>query len=179
MNVIIDNYDVKLIPLSKDKIEMVRNWRNDPKISQYMEFRDYITPEMQEKWFERINNNQNYYFIIVYKDCEVGLINIKDIDLSEGVGESGSFIYEDRYLSTDIAYRAHLCMYDYYFNVLKYRGLRAHIKETNTRSVRFTLFLGYKRLNKTEYFLTKDDYLSNKNRIRYYSKFNKKQKKND
>ena len=46
-----EKYGVKLERLTADKIELVRNWRNDPKISQYMEFRDHITAEMQKKWF--------------------------------------------------------------------------------------------------------------------------------
>lgn len=173
MGLVLESYDVKLVLLTEDKIELVRQWRNDPKISQYMEFREYITPEMQRKWFERINNNQNYYFIIVYRNCEAGLINIKDIDQDKLEGESGSFIYEDKYLSTDLAYRAHLCMYDYFFNVLNYNGLRAHIINTNIRSIRFTLFLGFERISDTEYYLSKENYLNNKNRIRYYHKFNK------
>ena len=39
-----EKYGITLKRLTVDKIELVRNWRNDPKISQYMEFRDYITP---------------------------------------------------------------------------------------------------------------------------------------
>jgi hypothetical protein len=61
--VLISKYDVTLHRLSKAKIELVRQWRNDPKISQYMIYREIITLEQQEKWFERINNDKNYYFI--------------------------------------------------------------------------------------------------------------------
>ena len=60
----ISKYDVDLHRLTKDKIEEVRQWRNDPKISQFMEYRDYITPEMQDAWFKRIDNDRNYYYII-------------------------------------------------------------------------------------------------------------------
>ena len=47
-------YDIILERLTLDKIELVRNWRNDPKISQYMDFKEYISPEMQLNWFIKL-----------------------------------------------------------------------------------------------------------------------------
>ena len=77
---ILEGYGVKLYRLTEEKIELLRRWRNDPKIQQYMGYREHITSEMQKAWFERINNDNNYYFIIEYEGKEIGCINIKDID---------------------------------------------------------------------------------------------------
>ena len=85
----LEKYGIILKRLTYDKIELVRNWRNDPKISQYMEFRDYITLEMQEKWFQKINNDNNFFFIIEYEGKEIGIANIKDIEYKEKTGEAG------------------------------------------------------------------------------------------
>jgi RimJ/RimL family protein N-acetyltransferase len=178
--VLISKYDVTLHRLSKAKIELVRQWRNDPKISQYMIYRKIITPEQQEKWFERINNDKNYYFIMSYKDDEVGLINIKDIDDNNIHGESGSFIFIEKYLNTDFSYRAHLCLYDYAFEVIKLDYIRAEILAENIRSIRFVDYLGFQHQEESEngilFILTKSDYYSNKNRERLISRENKKQK---
>ncbi len=43
-NLILENYGVRLKRLTHDKIELLRQWRNDPKIQQYMFYREYITP---------------------------------------------------------------------------------------------------------------------------------------
>lgn len=172
MELVLENYDVKLVLLKKDKIELIRQWRNDPKISQYMEFRDYITPEMQIKWFDSINNDQNYFFIIEFKGKEIGLINIKDIDKDKGEGESGVFIYADEYLSTDVSYRAHLCLFDYFFDILGYKSIKAHIIGDNTRAIRFSLFLGFECVKPTDYILTKGNYYNNRNRQRFVKKYN-------
>ncbi len=43
-NLILENYGVRLKQLTHDKIELLRQWRNDPKIQQYMFYREYITP---------------------------------------------------------------------------------------------------------------------------------------
>lgn len=168
----LENYGIKLEKLSYNKIELVRRWRNDPKISQYMEFQSEISPEMQEKWFKSIDNDANLYYIIIYNHEEIGLINIKDIDTRTGCGESGVFIYCDKYLNTDISYRAHLVLFDYYFLQLGYESIKAHVRAFNKRASRFSAFLGCKQINTTDFFLTKEDYLSNKNRERFLKKFN-------
>lgn len=79
--IIIRDYGVELHQLTEDKIELVRNWRNSDKISRYMEYREYITIEMQKQWFTKINQSDNqFYFIIMVDGKEIGLINIKNVD---------------------------------------------------------------------------------------------------
>lgn len=168
---VIEKYDIRLERLTIDKIEMIRQWRNDPKISQYMEFRQEITSEMQLKWFRSIDNENNLYYIIVYNGLEIGLINIKDIDLQKKSGESGVFIYENKFLNSDISYRAHLCLFDYYFQQLGFEELHAHILESNHRAQRFCEYLGYKQVAPLTYSLLKDDYFENKNRLRFIKKY--------
>lgn len=159
----ISGYGVTLRRLTEDKIEMVRNWRNDPKIQQYMEFRDYITPEMQKKWFERINNDNNYYFIIVYEGKEIGLINIRDIDYEKKTGEPGIFIYDDEYLNTDVPMRASFCMGDFIWGTLKLEKMHIHVLRDNKRAIIMNKAFGYKLADGQEdvenqlYLLTKEN----------------------
>lgn len=160
----ISGYGVTLRRLTEDKIEMVRNWRNDPKIQQYMEFRDYITSEMQEKWFQRINNQFNYYFIIEVDGKEVGLINLRDIDYENRICEPGVFIWDDDYLNTDIPIRASLCNSDFGFYELGMEMFRGHVLKDNKRAIRFNSFLGYEKssgqddLELQEWVLKKKEY---------------------
>lgn len=167
----LENYDIVLNRLTKEKIEMVRKWRNAPKVSQYMEYRQEITSEMQLKWFQSVDNDSNLYYIIAYKGEEIGLINIKDIDLQKKSGESGIFIYEDKYLNSDISYRAHLCLFDYYFQHLGFKELHAHILESNKRAQRLCEYLGYQQIAPLTYSLLQDYYLNNKNRLRFIKKY--------
>jgi len=139
----LEKYGVVLKRLTHDKIEMIRNWRNDPKISQYMEFRDYITPEVQEKWFQKIDNDNNFFFIIEYKEKEVGLINIKDIDYEQKTGEGGIFIYADECLNSDVSFRSALCMLDFFYETLNLEKNIAHILRDNKRAIQYNLMLGF------------------------------------
>lgn len=161
-------YGITLRRLTEDKIEMVRQWRNDPKIQQYMEFKDYITPEMQAAWFKRINNDNNYYFIIVYEGKEVGLINVKDVDYEQKTGEPGIFIYDDEYLNSDVAIRASLCRDDFIWEVLKLEKLYIHVMRDNIRAIKYNSLRGYKLVANQEtvenqlYVLTYEDAQNNK-----------------
>lgn len=171
MKMTFEKYGVTLKRLTVDKIELVRNWRNDPKISQYMEYRDYITPEMQAKWFAKVDNENNYYFIIAYKGLEIGLTNVKDIDYAEKTGEGGIFIYEDTFLNSDIPFRVIFALNDFCFDELHLEKMIAHIMSDNKRAIDFNRVLGYKKdalspdSGKMTYILTKEDYLKQRNRF--------------
>lgn len=141
----ITKYGVTLRPLTHDKIEMVRQWRNDPKISQYMEYREEITPEMQEKWFQKISTSgTDFYFIIEVVGKEIGLINVKDVEWDKKTGETGIFIWNDEYLNSDYGVRSTLAIHDYSFEVLCLESLHGHTLIDNKRANRLNKALGYK-----------------------------------
>lgn len=175
---VLENYGVKLKLLTHDKIEQLRQWRNDPKIQQYMFYREEITPEMQERWYANLDKKANLYFFIEYDGKEIGVINIKDIDFVKGCGESGVFIYDDTCLDSDVAYKAHLVMFDYVFDILQMNTLHAQLLPDNSRAIRFVKFLGYKvdEAKTTQdsifVFLTKEAYRDNSNRVHFLKRWN-------
>jgi RimJ/RimL family protein N-acetyltransferase len=143
-DLIIEKYGIKLIQLTIDKIELVRNWRNDINIKSHMEYQDFISPEMQLNWFNSINNNENFYFLIKIDDEFVGLVNVKDINFVHKYGESGIFIYSEKYLNSDLPVRANLCAFEFYFFELGLSILKGKINHTNKRAKRFSSFFGSK-----------------------------------
>lgn len=165
----ISGYGITLRRLTHDKIELVRRWRNDPKIQQFMEYREEITPEMQEKWFQRIDNDNNLYFLIVIDNKEVGLINIRDIDYKTKQGEPGIFIWDDEYLNSTVSFQASLCLGDVCFENLGLKKLVIHVLKDNKRAIQYNKFLGYKlssdqeNIYNQEYTLVYADYLKQRN----------------
>lgn len=141
---LIEKYGVRLKLLTHDKIELVRRWRNDPKISQFMEYRDEITPEMQEAWFQRINNDNNYYHIIEIDGKEIGLIDIRDIDYERGEGEPGIFVWDDDYLNSPEIFNASFAHLDFAFEELGLKRLVIHVLKDNPRAIRYNKAIGYK-----------------------------------
>ena len=164
-NLTLTGYGITLRRLTHDKIEMLRQWRNDPKIQQYMNYREYITPEMQEHWFQTINNDNNLYFIIEYEGKEVGMINIKDIDYENKRGERGIFIYDDNYLNSFVS-RASMCLGDFIYNELQLKETYGHILRYNKRAIRMSKYMGAKLAQEQDdtdyqlYITTKEAYES-------------------
>ena len=109
-------YGLTLKRLTKEDIELLRNWRNSESVNRFMEYREYITPEMQEKWFESINNPNNFYYIIIYNDEKIGLINDKGFDrFGKATSEAGLFIAVDKYKNTFVPVLASLILLEVSF----------------------------------------------------------------
>ncbi|WP_042165717.1 GNAT family N-acetyltransferase [Paenibacillus gorillae] len=139
----ITSYGVKLKRLQHNDIEMVRNWRNDPKVSMYMEYREYISQEMQEKWYSNLNENENFYFIIEFEGQDIGLTEIKKISFDNNCGETGMFIADEKYLNSTIPYQVVFALVDFAFYELKLSYLNAYILTDNRRAIRFNKSLGF------------------------------------
>lgn len=167
----LSNYGVTLKRLTEDKIELVRSWRNDPKISQYMEYKEHITAEMQANWFKKIDNENNHYFIIEHEDKDVGLINIRDVDFVKQEGEGGIFIYDDELLNSTVSFQAVLVLLDFGFQDLELKQMVAHILKDNKRAIQYNRALGFKmepnqeEIYNQRYTLNREDYAKRKKNI--------------
>ncbi|HBS88291.1 MAG: hypothetical protein A2W91_17760 [Bacteroidetes bacterium GWF2_38_335] len=140
-------YGVSLIRLRKEHIELVRTKRNDPKISGFMEYRDYITPEMQEKWFDSINNIYNSYYLIEYENEYIGLINEKNINFEERSSEAGLFIWEEKYLNTYVPLFASLCLLEVGFNILQGEKCYIKVHKDNRNAIDYNIKMGFELLS--------------------------------
>ena len=143
--IVLEQYGVKLIRLQKKDIELVRYWRNQADITNYMEYRNYITPTSQIKWFESINNYLNYYFLIEFENKKVGLINSKDYSYELGFGEGGIFIWDKNYIDSFVAIYSTLCLLNFVFFELKLSKVsRARILKNNLKAINYNKMIGYK-----------------------------------
>ena len=161
---IIRKYGLMLKRIGSEQIEMIRQWRNDPKIRRHMFFQAPITPEMQQDWYTSINNYQNYYFIIYNNSDACGLIHVSSIDFDNKNAFAGLFIYNDMYLGTDIPVRASLSILDVFFGFTNINSVYAKVRDSNIVAHLYNTSLGFKRIKKIElgqgyeYCLTRDDY---------------------
>ena len=72
---ILDFSGIRLRQIELEDIELLRVWRNDHKIGQFMFFREHITKEMQLACYKSLTFN-DFYFIIEYQDKTLGLIHL-------------------------------------------------------------------------------------------------------
>ena len=72
---------VEFLRIREENLEMIRNWRNSPEVSNYMYTDDFITVDQQKKWFRQIKDDPTKkYWIIKVDDKYVGVVNLYDID---------------------------------------------------------------------------------------------------
>ena len=73
--------DIKLVEITKDDIDLIRNWRNSEEVSSYMYSEEKITKQQQEQWFNKIKKATNSkYWIITYNEKKLGLVSLTDIN---------------------------------------------------------------------------------------------------
>ena len=163
---ILEQFDVRLIRLQREDLELVRTWRNSAHVRDNMLYKDYISKEMQNAWFETINNPNNYYFIIEFDSKKVGVINTKNFEKEQGFGEGGIFIGDQAYEHSFAAVYASLCLLNFVFYMLRDINIsRIRILKDNFRAIQYNKLLGYEWLEDSEdglnqiYELTKENYL--------------------
>jgi RimJ/RimL family protein N-acetyltransferase len=160
----LEKYGVCLRQIGPEDLEMVRQWRNSSEVAKYMAYREHITPEMQQNWYDGVCERGDLYFIINVAGKEVGLINLKNIDFIKSESESGIFIADKSFQNTHLIYCASFCLGDFASEVLRLRWGKIHILDDNKRAIRYNLSLGYKPTEEVEagsnrlYTLEKSDY---------------------
>ncbi len=136
-------YGVTLNRLRHQDIEFVREKRNSEEIRKVMEFREEITPEMQEKWFESINNFENFYYLIEYKGTKIGLLNDKNMDWTARNSESGLFLWDESYIKTIVPVLASLCLLEVGFYYLNWNTSYVKVLRNNPQAIEYVSSLGY------------------------------------
>ena len=143
---IYSRYGISFHLLKEKDLEMVRQWRNDPVVANNYEFRDYITAEMQQEWFRKINNINNLYTIIGYNGEKIGVINIKDIDWEKRECEGGIFLPDTKYHNSGIPAIISYVTTEIIFNIFEWNVGYAHVLKENISVQQFVKMLGYELL---------------------------------
>lgn len=147
--------DVLLKKIELGDIEMVRNWRNDPKISERMFYKEHISKEMQLKWFNNLKET-DYYFIIKYKGEAVGLINLnEELDYTAQVG---LFIYNNNFLSGPIPIYASLALLSFAFEKRNLKKVFAKVQAENYKAQKYNELLGFTKESETYQSLSIENY---------------------
>lgn len=137
-------YGVTLEPLKEGQAEMVRHWRNTPRIRELMLDTDIITEEQQRSWFQKVwNDPKQIYFLIYFKAQPIGVASLVNIDTDQATAEPGMYIYDGKYQGNILPFSAAFALNDIAFEVLKLTCLHGKIFESNKASLRFHSACGY------------------------------------
>lgn len=90
--------NLELRPLAEEHIENLRVWRNDKDEVKYLRQIDYISPEMQNAWFEKYKKDEDIISFAIYETDElnrmVGALSL--YDFKEDVVEIGKIQVGDK-----------------------------------------------------------------------------------
>lgn len=138
-----EKYGLTLRRIEENDIELVRQWRNSERVRKNMMYQEYITPEMQKKWFDSVNNIKHSYYIIEYEGEKVGMINEKDIDFENMIVESGLFLFDEKYYNTIIPVLASLILLEVGYTLFNGNTGFIRVKKDNLQAVEYNKNLGY------------------------------------
>lgn len=172
----IDAYGVCLRVIARGDLEMVRTWRNDPYIKQFMLSQETISASQQLEWFDSISASETQqHFIINYKSEPIGVINIKsansDALATAAQVEVGMYIFDERYRANFLAFCPALAINDYCFEQLSCDSLLASVLPVNKAAIKFNTALGYQTIESGELIsmtLQKENYVNASKKIKRF-----------
>ncbi len=160
---IVEKHGVQLKRVREEDIELIRVQRNSSFISSRMIYQKEITPEQQLEWFNSVNNFSNFYYLIIFENRAIGLINDKDVDWNNRSSESGLFIWEQKYLKTIVPSLASMCLLEMGYEILGWNKTRIKVLKSNEEAVSFNKQVGFQVVKEQEGVLhmelTRDRYL--------------------
>ncbi len=176
---ILEGNGVCLRAIEEQDLEMVRQWRNDPKISQFMLTQHTISIEQQKQWYEHIRDIETQqHFVIEYKQQPIGIANIRTLSGDQLLGaetiEPGLYIYDDRYRGSFLAFCPALTLNDYCFDTLRCNKIIARVLPNNDAAFRFNAMLGYAEVSREELItmeLLKAQYQLSSEKIRKFIRY--------
>ena len=165
-------YGVTLKRITAEDLELVRFWRNSQQIRNNMIYKEYITPEMQLKWFETVNNYNNFFYIIQVNNDSIGLIDNKNTDWSIGTTESGLFLFDEKYFDTHYPIAASFILIEIGFFILNGKDAFIKVLRSNKRAIEYNSQLGFEPFNDDgekayiELILTKENIIRKTSNLR-------------
>ena len=135
---------IKLCPLEEKHLEKMIKWRMSPTVDSVSLTSPKLTIEKQRKWFKNILlDNTKEYFVIKYKDIEIGIAYIFDIDKINNSCSFGLYIGEENYLIMGVGSITELKILEYVFEKLKINRLYGKVMSNNKKVIKMHKKFGF------------------------------------
>ncbi len=138
--------DIKLVRLTAEDIEMVRNWRNSPEVAPYMYSENHISEADQQKWFANVNESKSaIYWIIEYEGKKLGLASVTGIDHTLQSCYWAFYLGDLSVRGAGIGAKVEYNVMDYVFSELNLNKLRCEVFVTNHKVIQMHEKYGFRR----------------------------------
>lgn len=156
--------NIELESIKHHHIEQIRNWRNLETIQDKMIYREHITSDEQEKWFEDVVSKNKLFFICKIEHKPIGLIYSDNIDWQQKISyNSGIFLIDSTIYGTGYPILISLlftyCGFNFYL-----RENIVRVLNNNDNAINFNKSIGYVLKEKhpvySIYSLKKNDFFN-------------------
>jgi RimJ/RimL family protein N-acetyltransferase len=148
---LLNDKDVKLIPITHEDSDFLRNLRNDLVTFNYFFNYNYISKEKQAYWIKNaIEDNNQINFIIkeLTKNSwySVGTLALQNIDYRNRKAEYVRLLIDKNYRGGGIAYQAEKLLLEYSFNYLNLNKIYCQTYIDNEAVINLHLKTGFKKI---------------------------------
>lgn len=182
----IESQNVVLEELIRKYFKLIIEWRNDEKNRRFINQKDDLTIEKQEKWYQNyINKDNEVLFVMIdkIKNIPFGTIGITEIDKRKKQCITGRLLVGNiNYLGSVYITEACLNLYDYVFYKLMLDRCYYHVVVNNKKVISYNKRFGFKENVDTEYplfiyvngmkqiemILTKENYINSRQGLNQY-----------
>ena len=133
----------QFIKLQKGHLDLVYKWRTSEFVSRFMLTRVSGSIQDHYAWFEKVQKDEScIYWVILYRDAPIGIINLAAIDQVNLKLTAGYYIGEPEYLSLGAMVLPYL--YNYVFLELKFHKIYGEVVAGNDNVLKIHLMHGYR-----------------------------------
>ncbi|MFC1649273.1 GNAT family N-acetyltransferase [Patescibacteria group bacterium] len=136
---------VKLRPLEKDDIEILRIWRNASRKSFLSSHA--ISQSKQKKWFLNYQNNERDIVFVIENNLgeSVGAVSLYDFEPDISQVEYGRLIIDPKRRGKGHAHAATKCLVNYAFKSLGYRTIYLEVLKSNKIALELYKKIGFEQ----------------------------------
>lgn len=136
---------VILAPLKREYIDKFLEWLNDPEITQHLMGYRPLTRDMEENWFESLQQrDEDIIFAILINQTQlIGNCSIMNIIWKDRVGTCGIFIGDKKEQGKGYGTEAMKILIEYGFNTLNLNRLDLKVNDFNLRAIKCYQKLGF------------------------------------
>lgn len=169
-------FGIELAPITANKLEKIRAWRNHPDIAEFMKDKSIISAAQQQAWFVSLaENKQQVYLMISYKGEDIGVIyattcvvdnstvyantndeastDVTPLDLAIVINPGLYIAPNCKYKNSVLAFSPSLVFIEYLFKQGRCNYLQAQVFKHNNSAIRYNEMLGYQQDEMNEHGL--------------------------
>lgn len=139
----LQRFHLLLRRVTAEDLEEIRLGRNADFVRRNHLFREEITPQMQQQWFESIQHQSQYYFVITKRGSRIGLVHISDIAPDLSVANYGLFIWDSAYRSSPVPVLTTLLILDFFFIDIGIEKISGRVLAGNEPIIRICRFFDF------------------------------------